>query len=182
MNEELIALESTETWSLCSLPPSKHAIECKWVYKVKLNADDTLERYKLHLVAKRYTQQEGVDFVDTFSHVAKMTTMKTLIAVSTAKNWSLTQLDISNAFLNGDLQEEIYMTLPPGYTPKEGETLPPNAVYKLKKSLYGFKQASRQWFLKFNSTLLSMGFSKYHNDHTLFIKNFDGNTLQSLFI
>ncbi|CAA7025515.1 unnamed protein product [Microthlaspi erraticum] len=171
MNEELLALEKTDTWDICSLPHGKHAIGCKWVYKLKLLANGCLERYKARLVAKGYTQKPGVDFVDTFSPVAKMTTVKTLLAVSAAKNWSLTQLDISNAFLNGDLDEEIYMTLPPGYTPKPGITLPPNAVCRLKKSLYGLKQASRQWFIKFSTTLLALGFKKSHADHTLFIKN-----------
>ena len=170
MNEELIALENTKTWEICSLPPGKHAIGCKWVYKVKLNADGTLERCKARLVAKGYTQQEGIDFVDTFSPVAKMTTVKTLLSVAAAKNWSLTQLDISNAFLNGELHEEIYMHLPPGYTAKEGTILPENAVCKLKKSLYGLKQASRQWFLKFSTTLLALGFQQSHSDHTLFIR------------
>lgn len=174
MNEELIALESTYTWEVCSLPDGKRAIGCKWVYKVKLNADGTLERYKARLVANGYTQQEGIDFVDTFSPVAKMTTVKTLLAVSAAKRWSLTQLDISNAFLNGDLTEEIYMSIPPGYTPKEGATLPPNPVCRLKKSLYGLKQASRQWFLKFSATLISLGFKPSHSDHTLFISNVKG--------
>ncbi|CAA7032723.1 unnamed protein product [Microthlaspi erraticum] len=174
MNEELIALESSGTWDICSLPDGKHAIGCKWVYKLKLLANGCLERYKARLVAKGYTQQAGVDFVDTFSPVAKMTTVKTLLAVAAAKNWSLTQLDFSNAFLNGDLEEEIYMTLPPGYTPKTGVTLPPNAVCKLKKSLYGLKQASRQWFLKFSHTLVNLGFKKSHADHTLFIKHYEG--------
>lgn len=114
MNEELLALERNDTWTICSLLDGKHKIGCKWVYKVKLNADGTLERYKARLVAKGYTQQEGVDFIDTFSPVAQMTTVKTLLStvktmlsVSAAKHWSLTQLDISNAFLNGDLDEEI---------------------------------------------------------------------------
>ncbi|CAA7015851.1 unnamed protein product [Microthlaspi erraticum] len=158
MNEELMALEKTDTWDICSLPPDKHAIGCKWVYKLKLLANGCLERYKARL----------------------MTTVKTLLAVSAAKNWSLKQLDISNAFLNGELEEEIYMTLPPGYTPKEGVTLPPNAVCKLKKSLYGLKQASRQWFLKFSSTLLHLGFKKSHADHTLFIKRVDGHYIAAL--
>ncbi|CAA7046103.1 unnamed protein product [Microthlaspi erraticum] len=103
-----------------------------------------------------------------------MTTVKTLLAVAAAKGWSLTQLDISNAFLNGDLEEEIYMTLPPGYTAKPGTVLPPNAVCRLKKSLYGLKQASRQWFIKFSSVLLRLGFKKSHADHTLFVKNEGG--------
>ena len=118
MNEELIVLETANTWSICSLPPDKHTIGCKWVYKTKLNSDGTLERYKARLVAKGYTQQEVVDFVDPFSHVAKMTTVKTLLAVAAAKRWSLHQLDVSNTFLNGDLTEEIYMDLPQGYTEK----------------------------------------------------------------
>lgn len=171
MNEELIALERNDTWTICSLPPGKHAIGCKWVYKLKFNADGTLERYKARLVAKGYTQEEGIDFAETFSPVAKMTTVKTLLSVSATTRWSLHQLDISNAFLNGDLEEEIYMTLPPGYTPKEGEHLPPNAVCRLQKSLYGLKQASRQWFLKFRAVLLQLGFQQSNSDHTLFIRN-----------
>lgn len=180
MNEELLALEANDTWEICSLPSGKHAIGCKWVYKVKLNADGTLERYKAWLVAKGYTQQEGIDFVETFSPVAKMTTVKTILAVAAAKSWSLTQLDISNAFLNGDLTEEIYMRLPLGYTPKDGVVLPPNPVCKLRKSLYGLKQASRQWFLKFSSTLMSLGFEKSYTDHTLFIRNINGKYIAVL--
>lgn len=171
MGIEIQALEENETWIICSLPPGKKAVGCRWVYKVKLNADGSLERYKARLVAKGYTQKEGLDYVDTFSPVAKLTTVKLLIAVVAAKGWSLTQLDISNAFLNGDLQEEIYMTLPPGYSSKEGDSFPPNAVCKLKKSLYGLKQASRQWFLKFSESLLQQGFTQSSGDHTLFIKN-----------
>lgn len=99
--------------------------------------------------------------------------MKLLLSLVAIFGWSLTQLDISNAFLNGDLDEEIYMKLPLGYSSKQGD-LPPNAVCKLEKSRYGLKQASRQWFLKFQSTLLSLGFTHLHSDHTCFLKHTEG--------
>ncbi|KAL1188263.1 Retrovirus-related Pol polyprotein from transposon RE2 [Cardamine amara subsp. amara] len=116
-----------------------------------------------------YTK-DGVDYVDTFSPIAKMTTVKTLLSVAAAKEWGIHQLEISNAFLNGDLKEEIYMKLPPGYSMKKGGVLPENAVLRLQKSLYGVKQASRQWYLKFSSTLQGLNFRKSHADHTLFIR------------
>ncbi|KAG7557416.1 Zinc finger CCHC-type superfamily [Arabidopsis suecica] len=170
MDDEIGALEGTETWDICTLPPNKISIGCKWIYKIKYNADGSIERYKARLVAKGYTQQEGVDYTDTFSPVAKQTSVKLILAIAAVYNLSLTQLDISNAFLNGDLDEEIYMKLPPGYSTRKGDSLPPNAVCKLKKSLYGLKQASRQWFLKFSTTLIALGFASSYSDHTVFLK------------
>ncbi|KAG7556307.1 Reverse transcriptase RNA-dependent DNA polymerase [Arabidopsis suecica] len=110
-----------------------------------------------------------------------MTTVKVLLSVSAARNWSLHQLDISNAFLNGDLEEEIYMSLPPGYSPRKGGSLPDNAVLKLEKSLYGLKQASRQWYLKFSTTLMNLGFKKSQADHTLFTRK-TGNVFTALLV
>lgn len=121
-------------------------------------------------MAKGYTQQEGIDYNETFSPVVKLTSVKLVLALSAIHNFSLAQLDISNAFLNGDLDEEIYMKLPPGYVDRTGNQLPPNAVCKLQKSLYGLKQASRQWFLKFSTTLISLGFIQSNADHTCFLK------------
>lgn len=177
MGVEIAAFDRTETWSITELPPGKVAIGCKWLHTVKFNPDGTVERVKSRLVGKGYTQQEGIDFLDTFSPVAKMTTVRLIFALAAKLNWHLHQLDISNAFLNGDLEEELYMKLPPGYADIKGEQISPTAVCKLHKSIYGLKQASRQWFLKFSATLMSFGFEKCHGDHTLFIKEFSGQFL-----
>ncbi|KAL4274119.1 hypothetical protein GQ457_13G011820 [Hibiscus cannabinus] len=134
MDEELAALDRNKTWEIVSLPPGKQAIGCKWVYKTKLKSDGTLERYKARLVAKGYTQQPGIDYFDTFSPVAKITTIRTLLALAATNGWFLEQLDVNNAFLHGFLNEEVYMLLPPGVSSSI-----PNAVCKLTKSLYGLK-------------------------------------------
>lgn len=173
MDCELEALEENKTWSIVSLPVGKHPVGCKWVYKIKHKADGTIERYKARLVAKGYTQREGIDYVDTFSPVAKLVTVKLLLAIAVVKGWHLSQLDVNNAFLHGDLNEEVYMKLPPGYN-RKGESLPSNAVCLLHKSLYGLKQASRQWFSKFSTAIMGLGFSQSPSDHSLFIKNVDG--------
>lgn len=171
MKSEMTSLEATGTWSVCELPPGKHPVGCKWVYTIKFNPDGTIERFKARLVAKGYTQIEGLDYIDTFSPVAKMGTVRLLLRLAASKNWSITQMDISNAFLNGDLDEEIYMIMPPGYSQLSGKTYPKNSVCKLHKSLYGLKQASRQWNQKLSSVILGAGFQQAPSDHSLFVRN-----------
>jgi hypothetical protein len=165
MQKEISALEENHTWVVTDLPPHKHPIGCKWVYKIKYKADGTIERYKARLVAKGYTQCEGLDYHETFSPVAKMTTVRCLLVIVAAKNWVLHQLDVNNAFLHGDLEEEVYMAMPPGFGTK-GES----KVCRLTKSLYGLKQASRQWFSKFSMHLISLGFIQSKSDYSLFTR------------
>lgn len=170
MGVELGNMEMNKTWSVVSLPQGKNVVGCKWVFTIKYNADGTIERYKARLVAKRFTQQEGVDYFDTFSPVAKLASVKLLLDLTAKKGWSTSQMDITSAFLHSDLEEEIYMSLPEGYTPPDGIPLPPNAVCRLHKSIYGLKQASRQWYKCLSAVLLDDGFTQSYADNTLFVK------------
>ncbi|GAU46985.1 hypothetical protein TSUD_403190 [Trifolium subterraneum] len=114
MNSELVALSRTGTWKIVEMPPNIKPIGCKWVYKIKHKSDGSIERYKARLVAKGYNQIEGLDFFDTFSPVAKLTTVRTLLAIASIKGWYLHQLDVNNAFLHGELQDNVYMVIPDG--------------------------------------------------------------------
>jgi len=175
MQSEIDALESKNTWTLTHLPPGKTPIGCKYVYKIKHRADGSIERHKPRLVAKCFTQCEGLDYFETFSPVAKMTTVRCLLALAAIHNWRLHQLDVNNAFLHGDLDEEVFMQLLLGFASK-GET----RVCKLNKSLYGLKQASRQWFSKFSTTLIQHGFIQSKADYSLFTKTVDSSFIALL--
>ncbi|KAL2232769.1 UNVERIFIED_CONTAM: Retrovirus-related Pol polyprotein from transposon RE1 [Sesamum indicum] len=174
MRDELNALEQNETCDVVDLPPGQHAIGSKWVFKVKLKPDGMVDRYKARLVAKGYNQVEGVDYFDRFSPVAKVVTVRLLFAVASSHSWPIDQIDINNAFLHGFLDEVIYMKAPDGYPVSVGK------VCRLKHSLYGLKQASRQWNIELTSSLLKYGFSQSSNDFCLFVKHSSAGPLMLL--
>jgi hypothetical protein len=176
MSDELFALEQNHTWIVTDLPLGKSAIDCKYVYKTKFLADGTIERLKVRLVAKGFTQKAGIDYTETFSPVAKLVTVRVLLSIATIKGWCLLQFDVNNAFLHGDLKEEIYMRKPPGYSVGGA-----NQVCKLLKSLYGLKQASRQWYSKFSLSLIAFGFTQSKADYSLFTK-VDNNSFTVLLV
>jgi len=115
MAQEIRALEENHTWSLTALPLGKKVLGCKWIYKMKYKADGTIERYKASLVVLGNTQVQGEDYTETFAPVAKMVTVHILLTVAITKGWELHQMDVNNAFLHGDLLEDIYMKPPPGF-------------------------------------------------------------------
>ncbi|RVX02081.1 Copia protein [Vitis vinifera] len=143
VQDEIDALEKNGTWTITNLPVGKRSVGCKWIFTIKYKADGSVERFKARLVAR------GI-----------------LLSLAINQDWCLQQLDIKNAFLNGDLEEEVYMEIPPGFE----ESMAKNQVCKLQKSLYGLKQSPRVWFDRFTKTVLKLGYKQGQADHTLFVK------------
>ena len=147
------------------------------MYKVKICSDGSLESYKARLVARGFQQEQGHDYEETFAPVAHMTTIQTLLAVASVRQWSISQLDVKNAFLNGELREEVYMQPPPGYF------VPDGMVCRLRRSLYDLKQAPRAWFECFSSVVIDAGFKPSDHDPALFVHTSPcGRTLLLLYV
>lgn len=163
VNDEMDALQWSGRWDVVSRRQGKKMVGCRWIFTVKLNAEGTIERYKARLVAKGYTQKYGIDYGDTFALVAKINTIRILISIAANKNWLLHQFDVKNAFLNGTLEEEVYMDPPPGINCRD-------KVCKLKKALYGSKQSPRAWFGRFSNFMKTVGYKQSDADHTFFVK------------
>ncbi|KAJ9556753.1 hypothetical protein OSB04_011367 [Centaurea solstitialis] len=168
IQSEIESILQNNTWILVDLPSGHKTIGYKWIFKRKLRPDGTIEKYKARLVAKGYRQKEGQDFFDTYSPVTRITSIRTLMAIAAIHNLEIHQMDVKTAFLNGELDEEIYMQQPEGFVVKGQE----NKVCKLVKSLYGLKQAPKQWHEKFDQTLLSQGFQINECDKCVYVKQY----------
>ena len=163
MNEELDSLESMDTWVTVPRPEDRAVIGCKWVFRIKRNADGSIARYKARLVARRFTQVYGLDYDETYAPVTRLETIRLLFTIAVEKDWEVRQIDVKTAYLYGELDEEIFMEPPEGYEVPEGHVL------KLQKALYGLKQAGRQWYKKLRSVMGEFGLKQIPNDPHTFV-------------
>lgn len=166
MNEEYNALMKMNVWDLVELPKGRRAIGCKWVYKIKRNADGSIERYKARLVAKGFTQSQGIDYDETYSPVANLTSIRLMLTVAVKRGWKIHQMDVKTAYLNGHLREEIYMKQPNGYMQKGSEHM----VCKLNRSLYGLKQSGRSWNETLDNKFKKSGLIRSNTDSCIYYR------------
>ena len=164
-NAELTSLFAKGTFDIIDTPPGVRPIGCKWVFKRKYDAFGFLTKYKVRLVAKGFLQKFGLDYFDVFSPVSKMTTLRVLLSFAAANDLELKQIDVATAFLNGQLEEKVFVQIPPGLT----STYPSKCLH-LRKAIYGLKQAPRVWWLNLSSTLTSHGFTPSLADTCLFYR------------
>ncbi|KAI3681369.1 hypothetical protein L6452_36163 [Arctium lappa] len=173
MQEELIEFSRNKVWNLIPRPSDKTVIGTKWVFRNKLDEHGTVTRNKARLVTQGYRQEEGIDYDETFAPVARLEAVRLFLAYAVYKDFIVYQMDVKSAFLNGKLNEEVYVEQPPGfYDPKH-----PNYVYKLDKALYGLKQAPRAWYDTLSSFLISENFERGKIDNTLFFRKIKGHII-----
>ena len=160
------SMKCNDVWDLVELPNGAKTIGCKWVFKTKKDSLGNIEIYKVRLVAKGFTQKEGIDYTETFSPVSKKDSLSVIMTLVAHFDLELQQMDVKTAFHNGNLEEEVYMKHPKRFSSSSGEHL----VCKLKKSIYGLKQASYQWYLKFHDVISSFGFVENIMDQCIYQK------------
>ena len=171
MKEELDALSKNHTWDLVTLPPGKSVVGCQQIDRTKTCSDGSIERYKACLVVKGFTQEYEIDYEENFAPVARISSVRVLLAIAAASKLDIFQMDVKNAFLNGNLSEEVYMKPPPGFSVES------NKVCHLRRALYGLKQDPRAWFAKFSSTISCLGYMASHYDSALFFRRTNKDTI-----
>ena len=166
MKEELRAIEKNNTWELVERT-NKKPIDVKWIYKVKQRPNGEIAKYKARLVAIGFLQQPGIDFNEVYAPVARIKKIRIVVSIAAYRGWKMHQLDVKSAFLNGPLEEEVYVTQPPGFDVKGQES----KVYRLRKALYGLKQAPRAWNKRIDSFLIEAGFTKCVSEHGVYVND-----------
>ena len=164
MDDEYKSLMDAGTFELVKLPQGANLVTCRWVFRLKQNADGSVSRFKARLVARGFTQRQGVDYDLTFAPVVKLQSVRALLALAASQDWEIHQMDVVTAYLNGDLEHTIYMAQPEGFIPDGQQGL----VCLLKKSLYGLKQAGRSWNIKIHQVLVKLGFTRMEADHCVY--------------
>ncbi|KAG7536932.1 Integrase catalytic core [Arabidopsis suecica] len=164
IQEEIGAMTRNHTWDEEELPSGKKTVSSRWIFTIKYKSNGDIERYKARLVARGFSQTYGADYKETFAPVAKLHTVRVVLSLATNLSWELWQMDVKNAFLQGELEDDVYMTPPPGLE----ATIDPGKVWRLRKAIYGLKQSPRAWYHKLSRTLKDHGFKKSESDHTLF--------------
>ncbi|KAD5802609.1 hypothetical protein E3N88_13969 [Mikania micrantha] len=167
IKNEIDSILQNHTWELVDLPPGCKPLGYRWIFKRKMKADGSIDKYKARLVIKGFRQKEGVDYFDTYSPVTRITSIRLVLAIAALRNLEVHQMDVKTSFLNGDLEEEIYMEQPEGFSAPGQE----GKVCKLVKSLYGLKQAPKQWHQKFDQVMLNNGFKINECDKCVYVKN-----------
>lgn len=165
MEKEFESLHANKVWDVVELPQGRKAVGCKWVFKLKVDANGSVERYKARLVAQGFSQKFGLDYDKTFCPVVRFESLRTVIALAVQKGLKLHQMDVTTAFLNGELEKEVYMRQPEGFTVEGQEHL----VCKLKRSIYGLKQSPRCWNSVLDGKLKKMGFVQTASDPCLYV-------------
>ncbi|GJW84869.1 zinc finger, CCHC-type containing protein [Tanacetum coccineum] len=166
INDEMDSIMGNNTWVLTDLPPGCRPLGCKWIFKRKMKVDGTVEKFKARLVIQGFKQKSGIDYFDTYAPVARISTIRLLIALASIHSLIIHQMDVKTTFLNGELEEEVYMNQPLGFILPGNE----NKVCKLVKSLYGLKQAPKQWHQKFDEVVLSNGYLLNQADKCVYSK------------
>lgn len=179
MEDELRSIHRNNTWDLVPLPLDRQAISTKWVFRVKTNANGSIAKLKARLVARGFQQKEGQDYKETFAPVVKWNTLRSIVSLAGHRGWSIFHLDVKTAFLNGIIEEDIYVTPPPGFESSHHR----GYACKLKKALYGLKQAPRAWYSKVDHYLCSQGLQKSSADANLYFHESQGKlTLLLLYV
>jgi hypothetical protein len=171
--DEIQSLLDNGTWELAQLPPGRKAVGCRWVFLVKKKSDGSIDRYKARLVAKGFSQRPGFDFDETYASTVKWATLRAILAFAALEDLEIESIDISSAFLNGDIDAEVYMQQPEGFP--QGS---PDQVLHLNKSIYGLRQSPRLWHSKLNSVLSQLGFIKIKSDASVWV--FQGDKVQMI--